>query len=221
MGLWDKAVECLEQRLELAPQEKKEILPLQIELVSCYLKKEDVSSAKKLLSSLLKDFSKEKALELLDIGDLFYSMGEKETAYNLYQKVSKFILPEDKRWLSALFKMADFQKDKGEIDSAINLYQKILKLSEKNSLRDLPVREKTLTLLADLYYSTQRYQKAGQFYLQLLGEYPESKDLAWCLYQIGNCYRKLESYQEAKKFYRILKEKFPRSIWTKMSRVML
>ena len=221
VGLWNEAIECLKQKLSLADQEKKETLPIKIKLINCYLKKKDLSSAKELLLPLIKNFPKEKALEFLEIGDLLYSAGEKEIACSIYQKVAKFILPEDKRGLYILFKMADFQKDEGRINSAINIYHRILKLTEKNSLKKLPVREKTLSRLADFYYSTQKYQKACGLYLKVLEEYPESKDLDWYLYQTGNCYRHLESYGKAKKFYLTLKEKFPQSLWTKISEVML
>lgn len=220
VGLWDEAIECLKKRLSLASQEK-ENLSVQIKLIGCYLKKKELSSAKELLFPHLKNFPRDKTLEFLDIADLFYSTGEGEIAYSIYQKAGKFILPEDKRWFSILFKIADFQKDKGQIDSAITTYERILKFTENDSFKGIPIREKTLTLLADLYYSTQKYEKACGLYLQKLKEYPEGKDLAWCLYQVGNCYRRLGSFREAKKFYGILRERFPQSLWTKISQIML
>jgi len=218
--LWDKAVECLKKESSFASK-KEETAAIRIKLIKCYLEGKDLSSAKEYLSLLLEDFPEGKISEILNLADLFYSIGEKRIAFNIYKKVSGSFEPENKRWLFALYKMADLQKEGKDIALAIDTYQKILKLTEKDSQANASLREKTLIVLSDLYYLTQNYKKALNFYLQTIREYPESKDREWCLYQIGNCYRHLKNPKKAKEFYGILKEEFPGSLWAKLSGALL
>jgi len=216
VGLWKKAVEYEEKRILLAGKEK-----VSVKLIKYSLQSGDLSSAKKLLSLFLKNTSKQGILEVLNFVNSLYSMGEREFAFNVYQKIKEHVTPQDnKEWIFALYKMADFQRKRKNIESAIDKYQKILKLTSEG-YEDTSIREKVLLNLADLYYQTQKYQKASSIYLQLIKEYPKSDYLSWCLYQIANSLRHSHLLPEAQKFYTTLEEKFPQSFWTKLSKALL
>jgi len=221
IGLWNEAIKSLRDRLSLSKRDKKVTVQIKIALIKCYINKGEISSAKKMIPSLLKDISRDETQKLLHIADYLWDAGEKEIACSIYDKVSKVISQKDKEFFYAMAKIAYFQKSKGEVNKAIGIYQKLLKLAKNDSPEYPTLRKKVLMNLADLYYSIGGYKKACKFYLEAIKNYPQSREFTWFLYQAGNCYRHLGSSEEAKRFYAILREKFPQDLWTKLSLVML
>lgn len=224
LGLWEKATIYLKKALSYV--DKEDIFQVKINLVESYISCKDFSSAKKIISEILKDFPKDGSViqQVMDIADKLYFLDEKEMAFEIYQKIAKVkSLNEDKRWLFVLFKIGNFQKSKGKINSAIKTYYKLLDLSKKYSdPRILKIRENVLLSLTDIYYfSKKNYKKALSFYLKMQKEYPDSEDIAWCIYQIANCYRKTGSLKLADKYYQKLRDKFPDTLWAKISEVFI
>ncbi len=222
MGLWEEAIMTLQKVATLIEQNKKEIpLSIKIKMILCLLKMENRSRAREYLLPILKDFPQKEVLALIKIGDLYYQAQDMETAYKVYEKVVKILPPgQEEKLPIILLKMARIKKKSGDLNSAIKLYEKILKTDEKNSL--VPsIKEETLLELADLHYQTKNYRKAYDCYSELYKEYPESGELAWCLYQMANCCHHLNLNQETKSYYRELIEKFPQSLWAKISQVMI
>lgn len=218
-GLWNKAIKTLKKKISLSDKGKSE--NDRIKLLHCYLKKKDIVSAEKILSSVLQDFSGRGTTDLLNIAHSLYRIGEKKLAFKIYKVVRGSVQPQDKEWLMALYNLADFREDEQDFDSAVESYRRILDLTGKDHWQEKNLRKKTLLNLSDLYYELGEYQEASKFYLQLREEFPGNPYTSWCLYQLGNCYRHLNSPQKTQEFYNHLKEDFPKNLWTTLSRVML
>ncbi|MCD6318608.1 tetratricopeptide repeat protein, partial [Candidatus Aerophobetes bacterium] len=62
---------------------------------------------------------------------------------------------------------------------------------------------------------------AYSLYSQVAKEYPQSKDIPWSLYQIGNCYYHLGLFEKAKTAYEKLIKDFSGSFWSEMAKVMI
>lgn len=224
-GLWKKATIFLKKALYYV--DEKTGFQIKVNLAKSYIAQRNFSSAEKITSEIFKNIPDDHSSiwQIIDLADMFYSLGKRELAFDIYQKAGKLksLNKKDKRWLFVLFKMGNLQKSKGKINLTIKIYQQILGLSKKYSDPEVSkLREKVLLLLADIYYrSKKNYKRALPLYLKALEEYPESEDTAWCIYQIGNCYRKKGLLKLAEKYYKKLEDKFPDTLWTKISGVIL
>ena len=67
--------------------------------------------------------------------------------------------------------------------------------------------------LGDYYYSVKNMEYALKYYKIAADRFPESKNVAWSLYQMGNIYRNGRQYDKAIKTFDALINSFPDDYW--------
>lgn len=66
-----------------------------------------------------------------------------------------------------------------------------------------------LLIKGDKAYNKNKYEKAIKYYEAVLKYYPDDYiNCAWATYQIGYIYYKMKNFDEAKKYFNIVKEKY-------------
>jgi tetratricopeptide (TPR) repeat protein len=97
---------------------------------------------------------------------------------------------------------------------------KNLSLVVNTKNKDIAV--KAQKLVADCYYSMNKYKEAAVEYLQIIYLFPDKPDYcAEAQYMVGICAEKLKLYDEAKKAYKKLKTNYPDTLWAQESELRL
>lgn len=223
LTLWREAIDAFQQSLSRLGEE--EIPSVKYEIGRCYGKLGDFSSAGKIFSALLKDFSKN-GLSYQDYLQMGSILGkgkkeEKKMAVEMLRKAMDESLSQEQALL-ALYEIGRIEEDLNLITSSIKTYGEVIRLSDKiDSPQVLIVRERTYFHLADIYYSLKEYQEARSLYTRVVEEFPQGKDISWALYQTGNISRYLGEDEEARRFYTDLSKKFGNSFWSEMAKMDL
>jgi TolA-binding protein len=94
-------------------------------------------------------------------------------------------------------------------DAAIDSLNQYLKSSKPKNA------EEAYWMRAESYYHLEKYKLAIADYSQFPEKYTKSKHMAEALYKIGNSFEALGSPDDAKGFYQLLVDKFPKSPYAK------
>jgi len=219
MGLWEEALISFKQSLSYL--DRRETAGVRVKIGECYLRQGDFPSAKKIFSLLLKSPPDDLPFQTyIYAGDLLAAQEEKKLALDIYREaVDRSLRPEER--LPALYRVARMEQALNLIPSAVETYQTMIDLnSSPDSIPQREAREDAFIRLADIYYSLRDYRRASLLYKQVVKEYPQSKDIPWAIYQVGNCYRHSGPLEKAKVAYRELTENFRHSFWSELAEVM-
>jgi TolA-binding protein len=190
---------------DVQPQGQYAMDEIKQEMVRLEGRIEDLEHAQKDQAAAQKDTTAQDAQKKLEqrITDLETAQTNMLEAINKMQQDG---LAEDP---SDLFKRAKAEFDAENWDGAIGDFNKFFKNPKaKEDPKDL---EDATFLRGESYFKLQKYKLAIADYSEFPEKYTKSKHMPEALYKIGVSFEALGSKDDAKGFYQLLVDKFPKS----------
>lgn len=184
-GLYDDAIVCFEKILEIQPKNAYAL----VGIGDAQRKLKNLSLAMKYYSMALEDVNRNN-FALFGMADCYKSMAQYSKAIALWER---FYATEPNN-ITVLTSLADSYRKINDFSQSKRYYEKVLQLDPSNSY--------ALIGLARLYFSEKDYDTSIHYLNTILSITSDTKTKIRVLTSMGNCYRKMKTFNLAIDYFK-------------------
>ena len=156
----------------------------------------------------------EKFSVFYELGDVYFWQNDFESAIKYFTKALANAT-DSKEMAKLNYNLGMSHIKNGNDSKAVSYFENVLKnLKDKSS----SLYETSSFKIADHYYKIRKNDKALAQYESVVKNSPNSEDVPYALFQIGNIYKKDGLFEKAIAAYDRLMKQFPNSYWSSQAK---